>query len=251
MLLAGPGDVTDIVANYLNVRVPGLQVIEESSPSKFTMARRRAKRIGWPEVAGQIAFIGGLLPLLRHRGRQRIAAIEAGAGLDATPFSGKHLVPSVNDPSTLELLLEMRPSIVVVNGTRIISSAVLDRLECPIINTHAGYTPRYRGVHGGYWALAEGNPQLVATTIHLVDPGIDTGTVLARATFTPTSDDTIATYPYLHLAAGLPLVARLVKQVLAGAPVHPLTEDCPMESRLYLHPTLGSYLRRWIVAGVR
>ena len=61
----------------------------------------------------------------------------------------------------------------MVNGTRIISSRVLDSIGCPIINTHAGITPRYRGVHGGYWALAEGHPEEVGTTVHLVDKGIE------------------------------------------------------------------------------
>ncbi len=48
---------------------------------------------------------------------------------------------------------------------------------------HAGITLRYRGVHGGYWALAEQHPEWVGTTVHLVDPGIDTGGILAQSTF--------------------------------------------------------------------
>ena len=251
VLLTGPGDTTDIVANYLAVRVPDLQVIQEDPPSRVGLARRRAARIGWPTVVGQIAFVTCALPLLRWRGRERIARISADAGMDATPYVGKHHVPSVNDHSTMELLERMRPSVVVVNGTRIISSTVLEGIDCPVINTHAGYTPRYRGVHGGYWALAEGNPQLVGTTVHLVDPGIDTGGILARTTFTPSSDDSIATYPYLHLAAGLPLVASSVELVLSGGTLRPLEDDPTIESRLYLHPTLWSYLRCRISRGVR
>ena len=59
----------------------------------------------------------------------------------------------------------------------------LGSLGCPVVNVHAGITPRYRGVHGGYWALAERHPEWVGTTVHLVDPGIDTGAILAQATF--------------------------------------------------------------------
>ena len=96
-----------------------------------------------------------------------------------------------------------RPTLVVVHGTRIIASRVLESLGCPAVNVHAGITPRYRGVHGGYWALAEGHPEWVGTTVHLVDPGIDTGAILAQATFDVTDEDTIATYPDLHLIHGL------------------------------------------------
>ena len=106
-------------------------------------------------------------------------------------------------------------------------------------------------MHGGYWALADGHADQVGTTVHLVDPGIDTGGVLARATFGVTEEDTIATYPYLHLAAGLPLLADQIDRVLAGQKPTPLDEVAGGESRLRLHPTLWEYGRRRITAGVR
>ena len=67
-------------------RVPDLQVIVEHSPSRLQMARRRARRHGWPAVIGQVLFVVVALPLLRRRGRHRIAAIVSGAGLDASPY---------------------------------------------------------------------------------------------------------------------------------------------------------------------
>ena len=253
VLLAGPGDTTHIVANYLADRVTDLVVVVEDSPSRRRLATRRAARIGWPTVIGQILFVAGALPLLRHRGRARIESIVAGAGLDVTPTTAAlHAVPSVNDRATIALLRSEQPDVVVVNGTRIISSEVLGAIGCPIINTHAGFTPRYRGVHGGYWALAEGHPELVGTTVHLVDQGIDTGGVLARAVFDTTPDDSIATYPYLHLVAGLPLLAEQVRGVLAGRTPEPLVEEIPPDgSRLYLHPTLSQYLWSRLDRGVR
>jgi folate-dependent phosphoribosylglycinamide formyltransferase PurN len=252
VLLAGPGDTTDIVAHALAARFPVLTVIEEQSPSRTRMARRRALRVGWPDVVGQILFVTLALPVLGRRGAARIRAIEAAADLDATPYPGKFRVDSVNRPDTVELLDRLRPAVIVVNGTRIIAKSVLDAIDCPIINTHAGITPRYRGVHGGYWALAEGRPDQVGTTVHLVDPGIDTGGVLVRSHFDVTPADTIATYPYLHLAAGLPALTAQVDRALSGLPLEPLVERVAEEgSRLYFHPTLWGYLRRRVAAGVK
>ena len=252
VLLAGPGDTTDIVANYLAARLPDLVVIVEASPSRRTMAIRRAARIGWPTVIGQVLFVTTALPLLRWRGRRRIAEIVAGAGLDATARVPVHHVTSVNGDETVARLREAAPAVVVVNGTRIISKNVLGSVDSQFVNTHAGTTPRYRGVHGGYWALAEGHPELVGTTVHLVDEGIDTGSVLARAPFAVTRADSIATYPYLHLAAGLPHLADQVARAQGGERLAPLVEEPPAEgSRLYLHPTLWEYVRRRIVDGVR
>ena len=254
VLVAGPGDTTDIVANFLRSRVPGieLEVVVESPVSRHTMATRRARRIGWPAVIGQVLFITTALPYLRWRGRRRIDEIVRQAGLDATPRVSARHVGSVNAPETTALLRDAAPALVVVNGTRIIAQGVLEAVDCPFVNTHAGTTPRYRGVHGGYWALADGHPELVGTTVHLVDRGIDTGGVLARAPFAVTGADSIATYPYLHLAAGLPHLAAQVERALAGERLSPLVEDAPSGgSHLYLHPTLWEYLRRRIVDGVR
>ena len=127
-------------------------------------------------------------------------------------------MPSVNDERTVALLTSLRPVLVVVNGTRIIATRVLESAGCPVVNLHAGITPRYRGVHGGYWALAEHHPEWVGTTVHLVDPGIDTGGVLAQSVFDVTGEDSFATYPYLHLVHGLPLLGDQVDKVMAGAP---------------------------------
>jgi folate-dependent phosphoribosylglycinamide formyltransferase PurN len=252
VLVAGPGDTTDIVAHYLASRVPDLVVIEEQPVSRLRLATRRARRVGWPTVAGQVLLVTLALPYLRRRGRGRIGTILADAGLTATPYPGKLRVDSVNDPQTVDLLRALRPEVIVVNGTRIISRTVLEALDCPLINTHAGITPRYRGVHGGYWALVEGRPDLVGTTVHLIDPGIDTGDVLGRVTFTVTTSDSLATYPYLHLAAGLPLLADQVARVLEGGKLEPVVETTtPGDSRLYLHPTLWEYLRHRLAEGVR
>ncbi|RZK35168.1 MAG: formyl transferase, partial [Hymenobacter sp.] len=148
-------------------------------------------------------------------------------------------VPSVNSPECIALLQELQPDVVVVNGTRIIGKKVLASVPCPFLNTHAGITPLYRGVHGGYWALANNDPSHCGVSVHLVDTGIDTGGILYQALIAPTAEDNFTTYPLLQLAAGLPLLARGVRDALAGtlrrrpAPVG--------ESRLWSHPTLSEY----------
>ena len=107
----------------------------------------------------------------------------------------------------------------------------------------AGITPLYRGGHGAYWALAEGRPELVGATIHVVDAGIDTGLALAQPRFETTPADSIATYPYLHLAAGLPSPIAAIGQALVGRQ-QPLSGMPDLPSRLRFHPTAWEY--RWL-----
>jgi folate-dependent phosphoribosylglycinamide formyltransferase PurN len=246
VLLAGPGYSTDIVANYLASLVPDVVVVMENPQSRAEMARRRARRVGWSTAAGQVLFVALLQPVLRRLGARRRAAIFGAASVDTTRRAAAHRVPSVNDDQTIALLHSLRPDAIVVHGTRIIAARVLASAGCPVLNMHAGITPRYRGVHGGYWALAEHHPEWVGTTVHLVDPGIDTGGILAQTTFEVSGEDTIATYPDLHLVHGLPLLGAQTKKLLSGAELEQIQASVATGSHLYYHPTFWGYLwRRW------
>jgi folate-dependent phosphoribosylglycinamide formyltransferase PurN len=246
VLLAGPGYSTDVVANYLASRVSDLTVIVENPQSRREMARRRVRRVGWLPVVGQVLFVALLQPVLRRLGASRRAAIFHGASLDTRHRPPSHQVQSVNDDATIALLNSLQPIVIVVHGTRIITARVLKSAGCPVINMHAGITLRYRGVHGGYWALAERHPDWVGTTVHLVDPGIDTGGILAQCTFGISDEDTIATYPDLHLTHGLPLLGAQVDKVITGSALEPVPESIAPGSGFYYHPTLWGYIwLRW------
>ena len=251
VLLAGPGESTEVVANFLATRVSELVVIMEDPPSRLRMAKRRAHKLGWLAVTGQLLFIVFALPILRQQANRRVKDILRAASVDATPREPDRRVPSVNDAQVIRLLTSLRPAMVVVNGTRIIATPVLESAGCPIVNLHAGITPRYRGVHGGYWALAERHPEWVGSTVHLVDTGIDTGGILAQTVFEITGEDSFATYPTLHLVHGLLLLGEQVDKVMAGEDLEPSRSGLAPGSHLYYHPTLWGYLRRRWHHGVR
>ena len=246
VLLAGPGSSTDVVANYLAGRVPELVVIVENPQPRGEMTRRRARRVGWLPVVGQVLFVAFLQPALHRLSARRRAAIFDDALLDTRHYPPSHRVPSVNDDETIALLTSLQPDVIVVHGTRIIAGRVLQSAGCPVINMHAGITLRYRGVHGGYWALAEQHPDWVGTTVHLVDPGIDTGGILAQSTFEISDEDTFATYPDLHLTHGLPLLGAQVDKVIEGSKLETLPASIAPGSGFYYHPTLWGYIwLRW------
>jgi folate-dependent phosphoribosylglycinamide formyltransferase PurN len=105
-------------------------------------------------------------------------------------------------------------------------------------------------VHGGYWALAEGRPDFVGTTVHLVDKGIDTGTIIAQAHFEVTKHDNFATYPYLHTAAGISILVPAVRAALAGNIAFQEPPDT-VGSRLRHHPSAWFYLKNRLLRGIR
>ena len=188
----------------------------ESSPSRLTLARRRARRLGWPTVAGHVAFMGAVMPVLRRQGRDRLDPDRRTEASTSGHRAGGLRRLGQRRPDTRAAAARRGPDLVVVHGTRIIAERAFREIRVPVVNMHAGITPRYRGVHGGYWAYADDRPELAGTTVHLVDAGIDTGGILGQATFARRPEDTIATYPYLHLACGLPVLVEVATSLLAG-----------------------------------
>jgi methionyl-tRNA formyltransferase len=241
VLLTCEGDVGVFAERYLSGHLPGLAVIVERPASRAQLLRRRIKRLGLAHVAGQLAFMA-FQRIQQKVSRERIAEIIRAAGLDARRAQENETirVPSVNSRKCIDHLRRLRPRAVLVVGTRIIKREVLRSVDAPFINYHAGITPKYRGVHGGYWAMSEGDLGNFGVTVHLVDEGIDTGDVLYQARLVPTEADNYSTYPYLQLVAALPLLQRAARDALAGTL---RAEKIDLPSHLWSHPTLWHYIK--------
>jgi methionyl-tRNA formyltransferase len=244
VLLTSEGEPGVLAARHLAAHLPGLAVIVERPLPRSQLLRRRIKRLGLPRVAGQLAFMA-FQRLQQKVSNPRIAEIIREAGLDPGRESEMMpsetiRVPSVNAPECIEHLQRLRPRAVLVVGTRIIAREVLRSIDAPFINYHAGITPKYRGVHGGYWATSEGDLGNFGVTVHLVDDGIDTGDVLYQARLAPIAKDNFSTYPYLQLVAALPLLQRAVGDAMAGAL---RAEKVDLPSHLWSHPTLWHYIK--------
>lgn len=61
---------------------------------------------------------------------------------------------------------------------KIIKNELISLPENGFINFHPGYLPYNRGKHYNFWAIVEEAP--FGVTIHMVDEGIDTGSILAQ-----------------------------------------------------------------------
>jgi hypothetical protein len=251
VLLIDRSDLSRIIYHALAAEFTIDAVIREARPLRSTLIKRRLKKLGWPTVLGQIAFATCIVPLLGREGSVRRAGLLRQYGLNDSHIPPGHLidVPSVNDPQTVSLLRKLSPQVVVVNGTRILEERVLKATGAIFLNTHVGITPLYRGVHGGYWALASRHPEQFGVTIHKIDKGIDTGAIVAQAGLAPGVLDNFTTYPLLQIAGAIPLLKQAIRDALSGAlktippPAGP--------SRLWTHPTALQYLRTRLARGIR
>ena len=83
-----------------------------------------------------------------------------------------------NDNICQEILLDTKPDLIVLGGTRIIKSTILDLPGLATLNSHPGLLPWLRGSASVGWALYKDMPQ--GATVHFIDPGIDTGDIIFR-----------------------------------------------------------------------
>lgn len=258
VILVTKGTSANIIYNYLQDSCQIEAVIIEKPISKWKLLRSRAKKLGLTTVFGQILFQTLVQPVLYHLGKKRQAEIIRINKLSANEIPDKVIfkVASINLPETLAYIQKLKPDCIVLSGTRIASKKFLQAVGCPVLNIHAGITPAYRGVHGGYWALANNDAQNCGATIHLVDAGVDTGEVLHWVTIYPDAKaDHFATYPLLQLAAALPFLLAGILSIIANdhqdKNVLSVASSNKQKSKQWYHPTIWQYLYSWWLKGVR
>lgn len=249
VMLCGNGQSSRIMYNGLASYVDVECVILENKPSSKIMIQRRMKKLGILKTTGQLLFLI-INKLLAKTSRTRVKRLISDYGLNDENFPNDIInkVDSINDEEAISLLKRINPDAVVVNGTRIISKRVLSAVSAPFINTHMGITPKYRGVHGGYWALVNGDPNNCGVTVHLVDQGIDTGGVLYQDIIRTDNRDNLNTYPIHQIAKAIPLMKAALDDIKENRIT---VKQGVLQSHLWYHPTLCEYVKGWVQKGVR
>lgn len=92
-------------------------------------------------------------------------------------------VDNINDAATLDVIRKNTADIIVVSGTNLIGKKIIK--ECKknshgIINLHTGISPYIKGgPNCTNWCLATGEFHLIGNTVMQLDPGIDSGAIIA------------------------------------------------------------------------
>lgn len=91
-------------------------------------------------------------------------------------------VNNVNDAATIEMLREHQPDLIVVSGTNLVGRKVMESAprNARFVNLHTGISPYVKGgPNCTNWCLAERTFHLIGNTIMWLDPGIDSGDIIA------------------------------------------------------------------------
>ena len=98
------------------------------------------------------------------------------------PANVRQLALRMDDLSiaSLEMLAPaLSADCIIVFGASYIKGPLVEKLiQRGVVNIHMGISPYYRGSSCNFWALYDGNPDLVGATIHMISRGLDSGAML-------------------------------------------------------------------------
>ena len=150
-------------------------------------------------------------------------------------------VQDINANEVVTFLETQKPDIGAVSGTRIIKAPIF-AVDPPVrlLNLHTGLSPYLKGgPNCTLWALSLQQPELIGATIHVLDPGIDTGDILLTE-FTPLeSSDTLGRAVSRTVAHGHEMYLRVLRAIANGEPMAGVRQAELGEGRTYFNREWG------------
>ena len=245
LVVTAGGAYAWVIVNALAAHFGTVEVALEQPESKSVFLKRRARKIGWFQTAGQF----GTMVISRFgkrfaQTRTNDIIAHSGVQTELSPQVPVTPVSSANAGDCLEVIAARKPDVVFLAGCRMLTKATLATIPCPVINYHSGINPKYRGLAGGWWARASGDHDNYGTTVHLVDAGVDTGDTLYQAFLKPDPRETLLTDSLAMAAGSREIVVRAVEDALNGT-LAPKPSQLPSVQRF--HPPIWTYLKTGLI----
>lgn len=156
-------------------------------------------------------------------------------------FPAHYQVQDINDPTCLEFLRQQNPDFLLVYGTAILRETALGIPKQGVLNIHGGIVPKYRNVHSEFWALAEGHPEEVGSSILVMDKGIDSGAVVVQSSCSIHQAVPLSQAKLQNFKLALALVTEILRQHPEGN--IPSKPQGPSAAKKYATPTFLDWLR--------
>jgi methionyl-tRNA formyltransferase len=149
-----------------------------------------------------------------HRERQAmdyLAHLDETVGdIPTTPID----IRQINSPAFAAELRRLNPDVLFVTAAPILKPQIFEIPRIATLNVHRGIAPAYRGERTLFWALANNDFDNIGVTLHRIDRGIDTGSILKYGYPALDPRDTEASLT----AKSMRLAARMIADTLDDAP---------------------------------
>lgn len=207
LILSSPSVFNDYVVLNLLRKFDSVLTIQEAQNYMQVLKRnfRRKKQSFVSKINRAFFYVYYFLFLKRKAEKLFVEKLD---------FSGElkpdYKFNNVNDPRALRAAEEFSPDLILVFGTSLLQKKWFD-LEIPIVNSHLGIIPRYRGWMSWFWAVLEENFDSVGISIHYVTKIADGGELILQDYVN------ISTLEKIDLPHLLFAVTRLVNENIARA----------------------------------
>jgi len=184
-----------------------------------------------------MGWLGKQLGSVTTRSRAAATSSSSTLELETTAQGGKFIaVKEINGEECCNALRQLQVDLMILAGTPIVRASVLSVPRIGTLNAHQGALPRFRGMNVIEWAIFEGAPPTI--TVHFVDPGVDTGDIVAEERIPLHPGDTLDAVRERASAQQIGLLARTVSAAVRGS--LPRRTQRAEEGLQYfsMHPTL-------------
>jgi hypothetical protein len=212
-----------------------VQALHYSAVSTLKRARNQAKTNGLRRSVSR--WIGkGLVGAREHKRNQQILDQLFGVSdlrewwmrSGIVPFK----VPHLNHLYSRAALEKIQPDIIVRVSGGLLKRHIFSQAQLATLNIHHGQAPLIRGLSNIAWGILENRREWIGTTIHIIDEGVDTGTVLWRGAPQLAPGDTAASLYYRAHLEGLAALVRILEEY-ARSEAPPLWELSRRETSNY------------------
>lgn len=248
LILYHSDPIQDIKADWIASRFPvdGFVQVEERRAPLTQYLSRRVKRFGIAKVASELAW--RVASRLTERAVDKAQMAEFTANLRAGLPSGYrrppvHWLSSINSAEGEGLLKELRPDVCIIMLNVMLKKHIFNIPRHGMLIFHPGLVPEYRGVHCGFWAVANDDVDRIGWSLLRIDEGVDTGPVLAQGV-AQTIDPARENYAVMQHKAqfeGMPQVVAALEALARDET--PVVETAGRPSHNYTHPGFGDWLR--------
>lgn len=104
----------------------------------------------------------------------------AGFGSSFGELADTKSIESLNTPDACKTISSFKPDIAIVFGTSRLSLPIIRLPSVACLNLHGGNPEMYRGLDSQLWAIYHNDFANLATTLHYVAVGLDTGDIVAN-----------------------------------------------------------------------
>lgn len=145
---------------------------------------------------------------------------------------------SVNDQKYLEIIYKIKPKIILVMGSCLLSEKIISSCKY-VLNLHTGLSPYYRGSNSNLWPIANNDLYKTGYTIHLMSNGIDSGDIIYTGNCNIELNDTYASINSKNIKLGTKYIIKAVNKIYSN---NLKSKKQWFKGKLYLNDDINNYI---------